>query len=589
MGSHPSDDESDDFSWSDDEPENGNPPGDSASAVCNRGGGNTSAFCEASSSSGPSNSLFRHFVAMGFCDKMVTRALEESENVNAESILETLLTYTALENSPTRNKDAESAPTKVPDVDSDLQIDYDSDFMSSDDEENLLDDSDSCPEVQNSLLSPSESSKLSKLVDMDFPMEEALLAIERCGPNASVEELANFILAAQIARADDPYYVDPPAKEMKLKKRKMGYVMLGSKRQRGCDDEEAVYLPKPMIGFGVPTMSCNTACTRELPESALGPPYFYYENVALAPKGVWDVISRFLYEVKPEFVDSKYFCAAARKRGYIHNLPIKNRFPILPLPPQTIHDALPLTKRWWPVWDKRTKLNCLQTAYGSAQLTNRIREKLLEWPGEEPPLHVQKYVLEECRRWNLVWVGRNKVATLEPDEVEMLLGFPRNYTRGVSRTDRYKSLGNSFQVDTVAYHLSVLKELFPDGIRVLSLFTGIGGGEVALHRLGIRLKVVVSVEISEVNQSIVQSWWDQTNQTGTLIHMRDVQQVDKNNLEELITKFGGFDFVMGGSPCNNLAGGNRVSRDGLEGEHSSLFYDYFRILDLVKCIMDKKQ
>ncbi|PKI70171.1 hypothetical protein CRG98_009421 [Punica granatum] len=90
----------------------------------------------------------------------------------------------------------------------------------------------------------------------------------------------------------------------------------------------------------------------------------------------------------------------------------------------------------------------------------------------------------------------------------MLLGFPKNHTRGdgISRTDRYKLLGNSFQVDTVAYHLSVLKELFPD-------------------RLGIPLKNVVSVEISEVNRSIVRSWWEQTNQKGNLIDLADIQQL----------------------------------------------------------------
>ncbi|RZB46394.1 DNA (cytosine-5)-methyltransferase DRM2 [Glycine soja] len=44
----------------------------------------------------------------------------------------------------------------------------------------------------------------------------------------------------------------------------------------------------------------------------------------------------------------------------------------------------------------------------------------------------------KCRKWNLVWVGRNKVAALEPNEVETLLGFPRSHTRGggISRTDR---------------------------------------------------------------------------------------------------------------------------------------------------------
>ncbi|KAE8663208.1 DNA (Cytosine-5)-methyltransferase DRM1/2 isoform 2 [Hibiscus syriacus] len=58
---------------------------------------------------------------------------------------------------------------------------------------------------------------------------------------------------------------------------------------------------------------------------------------------------------------------------------------------------------------------------GSAKLTERIR-KTLEAYDDEPPSSVQKYVLDEWRKWNLVWVGRNKVVSLEPDEVEMLLG-----------------------------------------------------------------------------------------------------------------------------------------------------------------------
>lgn len=148
-------------------------------------------------------------------------------------------------------------------------------------------------------------------------------------------------------------------------------------------------------------------------------------------------------------------------------------------------------------------------------------------------------------------------------------------------------LFNLFKVDTVAYHLSVLKEMYPDGINLLSLFSGIGGAEVALHRLGIPLKNVVSVEKSEVNRNIVRSWWEQTNQKGHLYDMDDVRELDGDRLEQLISTFGGFDLVVGGSPCNNLAGSNRVSRDGLAGKESSLFFDYFRILDLVKNIMAK--
>lgn len=134
----------------------------------------------------------------------------------------------------------------------------------------------------------------------------------------------------------------------------------------------------------------------------------------------------------------------------------------------------------------------------------------------------------------------------------------------------------------MAYHLSVLKDMFPHGVNVLSLFSGIGGAEVALHRLGIKLKNVVSIEKSKANRDIVRSWWEQTNQTGSLIDFDDVTAFDAARVEQIIGTIGNFDLVVGGSPCNNLAGSNRVSRDGLEGKESSLFYDYFRILDLVK-------
>lgn len=221
---------------------------------------------------------------------------------------------------------------------------------------------------------------------------------------------------------------------------------------------EKVHLPNPMIGFGVPNFP-SPMFRRTIPPTATGPPYFYFENVALAPKGVWDTISRFLYDIEPEFVDSMHFCAAARKRGYIHNLPIHNRYPLLPIPPLTIQEVFPSTKKWWPMWDKRTKLNCLNTCTASAKLTERIRKALESWD-EGPPLRTQKYVLAECKKWNLVWVGKNKVAPLEPEEMEVLLGYPKHHTRGggTSRTERFKALGDSFQV---SIPLTSIHILFP--------------------------------------------------------------------------------------------------------------------------------
>ncbi|KAK8923833.1 DNA (cytosine-5)-methyltransferase DRM1 [Platanthera zijinensis] len=359
-----------------------------------------------------------------------------------------------------------------------------------------------------------------------------------------------------------------------------------SKKVLSGDNDELITLPNPMVGFGLPSQ--KSVARRPLPKFAVGLPYFYYENVALAPKGVWNAISSLLYGVEPEFVDSKHFCAAARKRGYIHNLPIEGRFPLLPIPKKTIQEALPATKKWWPSWDVRTQLNCLLTKMEGGQVPANIRN-ILQGAGDPPPPKVQAYVMAQCKRSNLVWVGHHKAAPLDPSEFEMLLGFPRNHTRGggISTTDRMKSLGNSFQIDTVAFHLSVLKKLFPGGMNVLSLFSGIGGAEVALHKLGIRLNVVVSVEILDVNKNILRSWWSESGQKGVLVQLDDVKKLNGERIEELMKRYGKFDLIIGGSPCNNLAGSNRYTRSGLEGKHSSLFYDYVRILNYIRGMEQK--
>eukprot|EP00257_Ricinus_communis_P026846 XP_025014260.1 DNA (cytosine-5)-methyltransferase DRM2 [Ricinus communis] len=415
-----------------------------------------------------------------------------------------------------------------------------------------------------------------QFVNMGFSEKLVMQAIDENGEDEA--SILDSLLTYSLRKEDFP------CKKRKLHQNRSSKSQESKRKAKNFLERNGrtLHLPNPMIGFGIPHEPWKIT-ERKLHPIAVGPPYFYYENAALTPKGVWSKISSFLYDIQPEFVDSIYFCAAARKRGYVHNLPIQNRFPLLPRPPLTIHEVLPSTEKWWPSWDKRTKLNCLLTSYGNAKLTECIRKALEDCDGE-PTLRAKKYVLEQCKRWNLVWVGKNKVAPLEPDEMEMLLGFPKDHTRGggINRNDRYKALGNSFQVDTVAYHLSVLKNLFPYGITVLSLFSGIGGAEVALHRLGIPLNSVVSVEISEVNRNIPRSWWEQTNQKGYLIEIGDVREVDGDSIKRWIKLFGGFDLVIGGSPCNNLAGANRRNRDGLEGEQSSLFYDYYRILKLVR-------
>jgi len=97
------------------------------------------------------------------------------------------------------------------------------------------------------------------------------------------------------------------------KRKRFGGQAQGSRGPLDGNDE-SMNLPNPMVGFSLP--NGLRSVNRSLPAQAIGPPYFYYENVPLALKGVWATISRFMFDIQPEFVDSKFFCAAARKRSF---------------------------------------------------------------------------------------------------------------------------------------------------------------------------------------------------------------------------------------------------------------------------------
>ncbi|KAH7281657.1 hypothetical protein KP509_36G057000 [Ceratopteris richardii] len=321
---------------------------------------------------------------------------------------------------------------------------------------------------------------------------------------------------------------------------------------------------------------------RVISSAMRGPPYCYFENVALMPKNEWETITRFFNGLKPEFVDSAEFSACHRQRGYVHNLPIEGREVIYPRSPMTIQEAFPGKAKFRPYWDTRTKMNCINTVRSPSTVCKEIADTMSKYDNE-PPLHVQKRILCLLKKFNLLWVNPGLVAPLEPVEMEILLGFDEEHTRGASSmTERYKALGNTFQVDTVAYHMTALRSLYHHGIKVLSLFSGIGGAEVALHRAGIPLKVVVAVEGNSRRNEVLESWWKRTGQTGRLVHISDVATLTHDVLFALVQEVNGFDLVIGGSPCNNLTGSNRVTRVGLEGEHSRLFFEFPRIYNLVK-------
>ncbi|KAE8730898.1 hypothetical protein F3Y22_tig00002847pilonHSYRG00107 [Hibiscus syriacus] len=90
-----------------------------------------------------------------------------------------------------------------------------------------------------------------------------------------------------------------------------------------------------------------------------------------------------------------------------------------------------------------------------------------------------------------------------------------------------------FYISLKTIHEDLYRDMFHGGINVLSLFSGINDAEVAFYCLGILLKT-------------------------------DVQELNDDRLEQLMSSFVKFDLVVSGIQRNNLTGRNKHHCDGLE-------------------------
>uniref|UniRef100_A0A1J3FZB1 DNA (Cytosine-5)-methyltransferase DRM2 n=1 Tax=Noccaea caerulescens TaxID=107243 RepID=A0A1J3FZB1_NOCCA len=318
-------------------------------------------------------------------------------------------------------------------------------------------------------------------------------------------------------------------------------------------------------------------------------PYFFYGNLGeLTPKW-WSKISSFLYGIHPEHVDTRLCSALRRTEGYVHNLPIENRFNILPEPRLTIQDAMPHVKSWWPQWDVRKYLNdgAFSGVNDATHLCERIGRRLAECRGK-PSQQEQTLILRHCHNLNLIWIAPNILSPVEPEHLECIMGYPTNHTNigGGKLAERLKLFESCFQTDTLAYHLSVLKSMFPEGLTVLSIFSGIGGAEIAVNRLGIHLKGVVSVEHCELSRKILKRWWQTSGQTGELVQIEDIKSLKTNKLETLMQRFGGFDLVICQNPPTPLDLSKETSRSEAAFNYS-LFNEFVRISKRVRDIMSQ--
>uniref|UniRef100_A0A665W3F3 DNA (cytosine-5-)-methyltransferase n=1 Tax=Echeneis naucrates TaxID=173247 RepID=A0A665W3F3_ECHNA len=109
-------------------------------------------------------------------------------------------------------------------------------------------------------------------------------------------------------------------------------------------------------------------------------------------------------------------------------------------------------------------------------------------------------------------------------------------------------------------------------LRVLSLFDGIATGYLVLKDLGVKVEKYVASEVCEDSVAVAS-----VNHDGRIIQVGDVRSITEKDIE----RWGPFDLLIGGSPCNDLSIVNPI-RKGLYEGTGRLFFEFYRILQLLK-------
>jgi len=183
---------------------------------------------------------------------------------------------------------------------------------------------------------------------------------------------------------------------------------------------------------------------------ALKPKYFVLENVNSMPKEAKRIITEVM-GVEPIMINAALVSAQNRKRLFWTNICsdiLGNQN--MPLPGDRgilLKDILESGKfepenRSWRKWAR------------SASGMKRIKAKHIAInPEKSLTLMARMYA-----NWSGNFVDQgNGIRKLTPVECERLQSLPDNYTEGISNTQRYKCLGNAFNVEVVKHILSFME------------------------------------------------------------------------------------------------------------------------------------
>jgi DNA (cytosine-5)-methyltransferase 3A len=203
------------------------------------------------------------------------------------------------------------------------------------------------------------------------------------------------------------------------------------------------------------------------------PKYFILENVNSMPKKDRDIITKEL-GVEPIMIDASLVSAQSRKRLFWTNIPVQG----LPLDRNILlKDILEPEGSVDERMTIKGKAYCLTATYCHANTTEAGIKHSVE--KKQRTLVKIGHIGETDGQANRVYDTEGKSVTLSangggsgaktglyktetrirkltPIECERLQSLPDNYTAGISNTQRYRCLGNAFNVEVIKFILSFM-------------------------------------------------------------------------------------------------------------------------------------
>ncbi|KAI3846234.1 hypothetical protein MKX03_002800 [Papaver bracteatum] len=528
-------------------------------------------------SSSSSSSQRHKFIEMGFSPSLVDRVLMENHggggDNDVEVLLESLFQYSSSAATQNLKSDRISSPI-ITDDDSDFEMDG------------------------AELEVKSEENRRGYLLAMNFSVNEVDSAIERLGEDAPVNELVDYIVAAQIAGKNE----DAATKATESLFAPTTDRTVGLLLEMGFTEEEIAYaIDKFGGGDDISVQEMADSIFAKRIGDAQGEstsdimrqsgkswrPFANHHGESMSRwqtrSGGWTTVE----EGKSQnyAASSKCFVPYEKDKDFMESLKRKRYIkPIAHGPSPRLLEAVAKPPYFFygnvlggsdDTWEKVTRF-----LYGVAQeFVNAESFSALsrnEGYVHNLPKENRFHILPKTAKVEGAFYHT------EPEYIEQMLGYPANHTDSLryNPMERIRLLRSSFQTDIVGYYLSVLKLIYPNGLNVLSIYSGIGGAEVALHRLGVRLKCVVSVEDSEINRRILKRWWENTKQTGQLVQIQGIGKMTSSRIGSLANQYGGFDFVVCQNPCVFASG----SSDGAVSAEldMKMFFEFVRVLQWVR-------